>query len=77
MDILMCRKHVTYKCWKRASYKIVGKFPTKCFIGTNLNTTVSTVNMNFSYKMQENFLHTSVKFVSAGSNVLHTTQCKT
>ena len=37
-SLSMCRKLVSYTCWKLASYKSAGKFPTKCFLGiTNLN----------------------------------------
>ena len=60
---------------KLVSYKSAGNFPTKCFLGTNLNTTVFILNMcrKFSYKMQENFLHTSVKCcTSAGKFPAHT-----
>ena len=60
-------------CRKLASYKSAGNFPTKCFLGTNLNTTVSILNMcrKFSYKLQENFLHMST---SAGKFPTH--KCK-
>ena len=29
-SLSMCRKLVSYTCWKLASYKSAGKFPTKC-----------------------------------------------
>ena len=60
-------------CRKLASYKSAGNFPTNCFLGINLNTTVSILNMcrKFSYKMQENFLHMSA---SAGKFPTH--KCK-
>ena len=62
-------------CRKLVSYKSAGNFPTKCFLGTNLNATVSILNMcrKFSYKMQKNFLHTSVKCcTNAGKFPAHT-----
>ena len=74
-SLSMCRKLVSYTCRKHTSYKSAGKFPTKCFLGTNLNATVSILNMcrKFSYKIQENFLHTSVKCcTSAGKFPAHT-----
>ena len=62
-------------CRKLVSYKSAGNFLTKCFLGTNLNATVSILNKcrKFSYKMPENFLHTSVKCcTSAGKFPAHT-----
>ena len=40
-------------CRKLACYKTARNFPTKSFLGTNLNTSVSIVNIcrEFSYKM--------------------------
>ena len=60
-------------CRKLVSYKSAGNFPTKCFLGTNLNATVSILNMcrKFSYKMQENFLQVNT---SAGKFPTH--KCK-
>ena len=76
MGLILVRYFASHvMCRKLVSYKSAGNFPTKCFLGTNLNATVSILNMcrKFSYKMQENFLHTSVKCcTSAGKFPAHT-----
>ena len=70
----MCRKLVSYTCWKLASYKSAGKFPTKCDFGLNFSRifcfTCNVQETSFlqkCWKMQEDFLQ-----VNTSENFLHT-----
>ena len=54
-------------CRKLASYKSAENFPTKCFLGINLNTTVSILNMLCGYARKNTKLKECHRVVTPAS----------